>query len=77
MEGPDGLPPAVAGWLSYCRAHQLSLFDALTRGHAMPKVGELDEEAAADVALYFFEPSHDEDFARVWLTTAASAARDL
>ncbi|MFD1441092.1 hypothetical protein [Lacticaseibacillus hegangensis] len=67
MTGSSELPAAAAAWLQYCRTHNISLFDALTQGHAMPRVAALDEETESQVALYFFEPAHDEDFARAWL----------
>ncbi|KRN21545.1 hypothetical protein [Lacticaseibacillus camelliae] len=76
MTGPSELPAAAAAWLQYCRAHNIGLFDALTQGHAMPKVA-LDEDTAADVALYFFDAAHDEDFARAWLASVDQAGQPL
>lgn len=73
MTGPSELPEAVAQWLQYCRMQGIGLFDALTQGHAMPKVAALDEETASAVAIYFFDPQHDEDFARAWLAEEATS----
>lgn len=66
MTGPT-LPLVIEAWRNYCQAHGIGLFDALSQGHDMPHIEEMDEEAEAAVALYFFDPQHDEDFARAWL----------
>lgn len=76
MTKPEALPPAAAQWLQYCLGRNLGLFAALKQGHAMPLVPELDEEVEAAIAFYFFEPQHDEDFARAWLAVKTGSTVD-